>query len=57
MRVTILDYGVGNLHSLAKAITAAGAEPVIVDDASEAARAATLVLPGVGAFAPAAARS
>lgn len=56
MRVTILDYGVGNLHSLAKAIAAAGAEPVIVEDASEAARAATLVLPGVGAFAPAAAR-
>jgi glutamine amidotransferase len=56
MRVTILDYGVGNLHSLAKAIAAAGAEPVIVDDASEAARAAVLVLPGVGAFAPAAAR-
>ena len=56
MRVTILDYGVGNLHSLAKAIAAAGAEPVIVDDAGDAARAETLVLPGVGAFAPAAAR-
>ncbi|MBC7896447.1 MAG: imidazole glycerol phosphate synthase subunit HisH [Cytophagaceae bacterium] len=56
MRVTILDYGVGNLHSLSKAIAAAGAEPVIVDDASAATRAEVLVLPGVGAFAPAAAR-
>lgn len=56
MRVTILDYGVGNLHSLAKAIAAAGAEPIIVGDASAATRAEALVLPGVGAFAPAAAR-
>jgi len=56
MQVTILDYGVGNLHSLAKAIAAAGAEPVIVSDAREAAHSTVLVLPGVGAFAPAAAR-
>jgi glutamine amidotransferase len=56
MRVTILDYGVGNLHSLAKAVVAAGAEPVIATDVSEATRERALVLPGVGAFAPAAAR-
>jgi glutamine amidotransferase len=57
--VTVLDYGVGNLHSLVKAL-APTQLPVRVDD--DPARAAdprltsVLVLPGVGAFAMAAAR-
>lgn len=56
MRVTIFDYGAGNIHSLAKAVARAGVEPVIEPDPLEAARADLLVLPGVGAFAPAAER-
>ena len=56
MRVTIFDYGAGNLHSLAKAIVAAGVEPTITTDPTAAAATDVLVLPGVGAFAPAAAR-
>ena len=57
--VTILDYGVGNLHSLAKALTTSQL-PVRIDD--DAVRALdprltnTLVLPGVGAFTMAAER-
>lgn len=54
MRVSIFDYGVGNLHSLAKAIDAAGATPEIVTDPALAARAAAVILPGVGAFSAAA---
>ncbi|MGQ0647422.1 MAG: imidazole glycerol phosphate synthase subunit HisH [Gemmatimonadaceae bacterium] len=54
MRVTIFDYGVGNLHSLAKAIVAAGVVPDIVKDPADAMASDALVLPGVGAFAPAA---
>lgn len=54
MRVTVFDYGVGNLHSLTKAIAVAGGEPVVVTDAAQAANADALVLPGVGAFSPAA---
>jgi glutamine amidotransferase len=54
MRVTVLDYGVGNLHSLTKAIAVAGGTPVIVADAAQALSAEALVLPGVGAFSPAA---
>lgn len=54
MRVTILDYGVGNLHSLTKAIAVAGGEPVVVTDAARATETDVLVLPGVGAFSPAA---
>ncbi len=56
MRVAVLDYGTGNLHSLRKAIEAAGASVSIETDAAAAAGADALVLPGVGAFAPAAAR-
>jgi len=53
MRVAILDYGAGNLHSLAKAVNAAGAEARIESDPSAALRADALMLPGVGAFASA----
>jgi glutamine amidotransferase len=53
MRVAILDYGAGNLHSLAKAVTASGAEARIESDPSAALRADALMLPGVGAFASA----
>ena len=56
MRVSILDYGVGNLHSLAKALVAAGGEPHIVTDPARALDAEALVIPGVGAFPAAAGR-
>lgn len=56
MRVAILDYGVGNLHSLARALAAGGAEVTIEASAPNALRADALVLPGVGAFAAAAER-
>lgn len=55
--VTIFDYGAGNLHSLAKALGAAGAIVTIEADPMEAIRATdALVLPGVGAFGAAAER-
>ncbi len=56
MRITIFDYGAGNLHSLAKAVAAVGTEPVVETDPTRAAETDVLVLPGVGAFPPAAAR-
>ncbi len=49
----LLDYGAGNLHSLAKAIARVG-EVRITDDASDGLNADMLVLPGVGAFGQAA---
>jgi glutamine amidotransferase len=55
MRVTILDYGVGNLHSLAKAVETAQHRVVIEGDPARAIETDALILPGVGAFAPAAA--
>lgn len=55
-RVTIFDYGAGNLHSLAKAVALAGVEPVIEADPRRAVDTDVLLLPGVGAFTPAAER-
>jgi imidazole glycerol-phosphate synthase subunit HisH len=50
--VALIDYGAGNLHSVANALHAAGAEQVTVTADPEAVRAADrIVLPGVGAFA------
>src|SRR5437867_12386841 len=49
--VTVVDYGVGNLRSVAKALEAAGAEVCVSAEAADLRRADRLVLPGVGAFA------
>lgn len=53
MKVAILDYGAGNLHSLAKAVSATGAEARIESDPLAAVESDALLLPGVGAFASA----
>ncbi len=49
-RVSIIDYGMGNLRSVANAFTAVGGEPEIVSRAEQLAEAERIVLPGVGAF-------
>ncbi|WP_426752608.1 imidazole glycerol phosphate synthase subunit HisH [Myxococcus sp. Y35] len=57
MRVTLFDYGAGNLHSLAKALaTVPGAEVRVQEDPLRALDTDVLVLPGVGAFGAAVAR-
>ena len=56
MRVTIFDYGAGNLHSLVKALATSGATAVVETDAARAIDTDVLVLPGVGAFGQAADR-
>lgn len=48
--LTIADYGVGNLHSLAKALERVGARVEVVTDFRGIAAARALVFPGVGAF-------
>jgi glutamine amidotransferase len=50
MTWALFDYGVGNLHSLRKALEAAGADPKVTTDPADLDRAAVAVLPGVGAF-------
>lgn len=48
--VTIIDYGMGNLRSVQKAIERIGGTAHIESDAKAIAQADRIVLPGVGAF-------
>lgn len=51
MSLALVDYGAGNLHSVANALDAAGAEGVaITADPDTVRHASRVVLPGVGAF-------
>jgi imidazole glycerol-phosphate synthase subunit HisH len=49
-RVAILDYGMGNLRSVGKALEHVGAEPVLTQDHERTRQASAIVLPGVGAM-------
>ena len=49
-RIAILDYGMGNLRSVEKALERVGADVARATEAEAAARVDGLVLPGVGAF-------
>jgi glutamine amidotransferase len=49
-RIAILDYGMGNLRSVEKALARVGAETEITADRDRAEAADGVVLPGVGAF-------
>jgi glutamine amidotransferase len=46
----IIDYGMGNLHSVEKAIAAVGGSPLVSSDPGVIGRGDRLILPGVGAF-------
>jgi glutamine amidotransferase len=52
-RVAILDYGAGNLVSIGRALEVVGARPVIATGAAALRDVDALVVPGVGAAAPA----
>jgi glutamine amidotransferase len=51
--IAVVDYDMGNLHSVCKGLENAGATPQIAEDADTIARADAVLLPGVGAFDPA----
>lgn len=48
--IAIVDYGMGNIHSVRKALETQGAATVVTGDPEEIRRADKVVLPGVGAF-------
>ncbi len=48
--IAIIDYGMGNLHSVSKAIERLGYKYVITSDYKEIMNASGAILPGVGAF-------
>jgi imidazole glycerol-phosphate synthase subunit HisH len=49
-RIAILDYGMGNLRSVEKALERVGAEAEITSHRAQAEQADGVILPGVGAF-------
>jgi glutamine amidotransferase len=49
-RIAVLDYGMGNLRSVANAIEHVGGRPVVVSEPDAADAADAAVVPGVGAF-------
>ena len=52
--IVMIDYGAGNIHSVAKAFETLGADIKVSDNPSDLAKADKIVLPGVGAFGQAA---
>lgn len=48
--IVIIDYGMGNLHSVSKAVEAVGAVPIVTADKKIISAAEKIILPGVGAF-------
>lgn len=53
MKITIVDYGMGNLWSVKNSLEFIGASVIICSDPEQIFHADCLILPGVGAFGPA----
>jgi glutamine amidotransferase len=53
LKVAVVDYDMGNLHSVCKGLQQVGADPHITDSVKEITAADAVVLPGVGSFDPA----
>lgn len=50
MKVAVIDYGMGNVFNVERALQAIGCYVVITNDASQIEEADAILLPGVGAF-------
>lgn len=48
--ITIIDYGLGNLYSLIRALEYFGIRPAVAEEPEQLGRADGLILPGVGSF-------
>lgn len=49
-KITVVDYGVGNLQSINKALQACGVAAEITEEAEKIKSAQAIILPGVGSF-------
>ncbi|HDI46969.1 MAG TPA: imidazole glycerol phosphate synthase subunit HisH, partial [Candidatus Methanomethylia archaeon] len=56
VRVAIINYGMGNLLSIATSLSRVGAQPAVINSINEAENFDAVVFPGVGAFKPAMAK-
>ncbi len=48
--IAVIDYGMGNLKSVSKALERVGGKPAVTGSAADIGKAEALILPGVGAF-------
>lgn len=48
--IAVLDYGMGNLHSVLRAVQNVGGDATVVTEPADAAKSAAIIVPGVGAF-------
>ena len=53
MKVGIINYGMGNIGSVARALSLLDADPVVLEEPDEFDRVDRVILPGVGAFSAA----
>ena len=51
--IAVIDYDMGNLHSVCKALEKTGVTPKVTSSPQDLERSSAIVLPGVGAFDPA----
>ncbi len=51
MKIVIVDYGAGNLHSVSRAVVHSGVRPLVTKSARYVSEADALIVPGVGAAA------
>ena len=49
-RISIIDYGMGNVHSVLGAVKYLGYEAIITNDHNEILSSTKIILPGVGEF-------
>lgn len=48
--VAVIDYGMGNLHSVSKALESVGGDVAVTNNPQDISRAERIVLPGAGSF-------
>ena len=52
-KIGLIDYGMGNVHSVIKSLESLGEEIILIKNFNESKACKAIILPGVGAFDPA----
>ena len=52
-KIGLIDYGMGNIHSVTKSLESLGEEILLINNFNESKACKAIILPGVGAFDPA----
>ena len=52
-KIGLIDYGMGNIHSVTKTLDSLGEEIILIKNFNESKLCKAIILPGVGAFDPA----